>query len=137
MLRADRPDERERIARSADDERHVARGVAGRQVPLVERAVELRFDLRGDAVVPHVGDDADDRDPGTIGSAHPESPVEWILAGPVLRGHRLVDERDVLAPRGVVRGEPRPRTMRSPSASIPSSDAICQSPGVLTPGGGW
>src|SRR6185503_1954105 len=49
----------------------------------------------GDAVVPHVADDADDGDPGTIGSALTETPADGLLARPVLLCHRLVDQRHV------------------------------------------
>jgi hypothetical protein len=64
------------------------RRIAGRPMPLCERAIELRLYLGSDAVVPNVADDADHSDPGR--SAWPcRIRRPGVSAGPVLLRHRL------------------------------------------------
>ena len=59
-LGAHRPRQRQRIARRAHDDEHVANDVAaGDHVPLAVRHEELLLHDAGHAVVPLVGDDAD------------------------------------------------------------------------------
>jgi len=73
-------------------------------VELSDGSIELGFDVRGDAVVRDVVNDADDGDPGGVGIAtHLESTADRVAAFPVLARHRDVHERDLLGADRVAR----------------------------------
>ena len=55
--------------------------------------VDLVGRRRREAVLPHVADDADDREP-RLPLVEGDAVADGLLAGPEVVGHRLVDERD-------------------------------------------
>src|SRR6476659_1656638 len=67
-----------------------------RTLVLAKRQIHLRFDGLVESHLAHVRDDAHDLDPGYVFVGIPdlETPSNWILSGPVLPGHRFVDDCD-------------------------------------------